>query len=582
MAVDAEARADQRIYTRALEIFVARDTLNTYLGQAMFVLVAVAGYSLHVASIFVIAIIQVMSNQLVRNNLVRFTRGLRIGELDLRLLRHIELIYYVVGFVWAMALWPLAEAADGLRMLLGIVSAGGLLTMANTTSCAPRIFLCSIIGYSLGLTVAVLIMTTMPSYVLAGVGAVFIGVLITTGGRSARQVIQMLQAQVERDIAIEEQQRTITALDSARSAATRMAETDILTGLANRLLFMKTVDGMIATGKRISLTLLDVDLFKNINDALGHSTGDKVLKVVGGALSAFMEGRGFAARLGGDEFALIADRDEIQLTGDEIVSAIASKIDSLRTAAPDLPAISITGGSASFPQDATNGSDLLAAADIAQHEAKKSRRGGHVDYSVRLANVFHRETQLSYALREAIEAHAHFLCFQPKINLSSGLVQGAEVLSRFTSESLSEYSLEEIFDAAENRGLGPTLDEMVLDRFREALVALRDEHSLLLPASVNLSGSILKTPERLLAKLNRMTADGLRPQFIRMEITENAIYGRGSEAVVGFIDQIVKLGFTFALDDFGTGSGTLQHLMNLPVSELKIDKSFVSGMNQDR
>jgi EAL domain-containing protein (putative c-di-GMP-specific phosphodiesterase class I) len=126
------------------------------------------------------------------------------------------------------------------------------------------------------------------------------------------------------------------------------------------------------------------------------------------------------------------------------------------------------------------------------------------------------------------------------------------------------------------------LDELVLDRYREALVALRDEHSIALPTSVNLSGAILKTHDRLLAKLNQLIADGLPPALIRVEITENAIYGRGQDAVIELLNRIVKLGFSLALDDFGTGSGALQHLASLPVSEIKIDRSFVSGMDSDR
>ena len=135
---------------------------------------------------------------------------------------------------------------------------------------------------------------------------------------------------------------------------------------------------------------------------------------------------------------------------------------------------------------------------------------------------------------------------------------------------------------AERRGLGPMLDELVLDRYREALVTLRDQFSFSLPTSVNLSGAILKTPERLLAKLNALIADGLAPALIRFEITENAIYGRGQIGVVELLDRIVELGFSLALDDFGTGSGTLWHLASLPISEIKVDRSFVSRMLSDR
>jgi EAL domain-containing protein (putative c-di-GMP-specific phosphodiesterase class I) len=270
------------------------------------------------------------------------------------------------------------------------------------------------------------------------------------------------------------------------------------------------------------------------------------------------------------------------MSGEKIILAVKSRIDNLRTTELDIPAISITGGSAYFPKDAVNRSDLLAAADMAQREAKKVRRGGHLDYSVSLSNTFRRETQIADAINQAIGSRALFLCFQPKINMQTGCVEGAEALSRFSAESLSGYSLDEIFEVAEKRGLGTILDELVLDCYREALVALRDEFSISLPTSVNLSGAILKTPERLLAKLNALIADGLAPALIRIEITENAIYGRGQIGVVELLDRIVKIGFSLALDDFGTGSGTLRHLVSLPIREIKVDRSFVSGMLSDQ
>jgi diguanylate cyclase (GGDEF)-like protein len=582
IAVEAEAKADERIYERALEVFIKRETMNSYLSQFVFVLVAIAGYSLRIRSVFVIGILHVLVDQLVRHNLVRFSQSLRHGDPDARLLRHIEHVFYGVGFVWAMVAWPLAESLDGLRLVLTVVSAAGLLVMANSTCYAPKVFQATVIGYALGMALAISVMTTIPWYVFGGAIAAFLVVVTAVGAGTARQLLQMLHMQVERDKAIEEQQRTIAALDLARRAATQMAETDSLTGLANRFLFLKKLDGLIAAGERISLTLLDVDLFKNVNDALGHDTGDEVLKVIGRVLAAFEEGLCFAARLGGDEFALVADCGRNQRNGDEIISATKKQIDCARTANLDLPTISITGGSAYFPQDASNGSDLLAAADIAQREAKKARRGGHLDYSASLSNMFRRETQIAHALSQAIASRELFLCFQPKINLRTGRVAGAEALSRFSAAGLAGYSLEEIFEVAENRGLGTFLDELVLDRYREALVALRDEHSIALPTSVNLSGAILKTHDRLLAKLNQLIADGLSPALIRVEITENAIYGRGQDAVIELVNRIVKLGFSLALDDFGTGSGALQHLASLPVSEIKIDRSFVSGMDSDR
>ena len=582
LAVDSEARKDPRIYERSLGVFVKRETINSYLAQFIFALVALLGFYTHSAGVISIAIAHIVVDQWVRHNLEVFNLSLTRGHLDFGLLRRIEHIFYAVGFVWAVVAWPLTESLDGLRLLLSVTSAAGLIVMANTTCHAPRVFRAATVGYSLGVAAMAPVITAIPWYVLAGAGIAFIIVATAVGVGTARQLLQMLQMQVERDAAIETQERTISALDSARKVSARLAETDSLTGLANRFLLMTKLDELIAGQKTFSLTLLDIDLFKNINDALGHHTGDEVLKVLGNALTFFGNRAHFAARLGGDEFALITDRDHVEISGEEIISTLRTKMNGPREDDVDLPAISITGGSAYFPQDAGNSSDLLAAADIAQHEAKKSRPGGHLDYNASLSNTFLRETRIAQALVQSIASRELVLVFQPKINLQSGRIEGAEALSRFPSESLSGYPLDEVFAVAERRGIGTALDELVLDTYREVLVALRDEHAISLPTSVNLSGAILKTPERLLAKLNLLISCGLPPSLIRVEITENAIYGRGQNAVVDLLSQIARLGFSLALDDFGTGSGSLQHLASLPISEIKIDRSFVSTVHSDR
>lgn len=581
-AVEAEANADERIYRRALGVFAEREITNSWMAQFVFLAIGVAGFVFDNPFVLCLGLFHVAVDQAARNRVRRLSAALQRGEVDYKALRRIERAFYVVGIAWGMAAWPLAASLDGLRLILTVVAAGGLLVMANTTCFAPRVFRAAVVGFAAATLVPVTIITTMPWYVLGGAAAALLLVATRIGAATARQLVQMLRMQVERDEAIEGQQHTIAALDRARRIATSMAETDSLTGLANRLRFLTELDESIASGRPFSLTLLDIDLFKNINDALGHSVGDEVLKAVGSVLSTFEDQNRFAARLGGDEFALIDARGDAAAPGETIFEIVRERIERLPRELPDLPPISITGGSARFPQDAATRSDLLAAADIAQREAKKTRRGAHFDYSKRLSNLFWREAEIADAIGRAVAERALAIRLQPKINLRTGRLEGAEALSRFTLDALSAYGLEEIFAVAEKRGLGAVLDELVLDRYRETLVGLRDAHGLVLPTSVNLSGAILKTPERLLARLTALTADGIDPGLVRVEITENAIYGRGQDAVVELLDRIVALGFTLALDDFGTGSGSLQHLLTLPVSEIKIDRSFVSGMIEER
>ncbi|MCW2285054.1 diguanylate cyclase (GGDEF)-like protein [Rhodoblastus acidophilus] len=580
-AVEAEARADPFIYRRALKAFIEREKTNTYLAKLAFGLAAVVSASLDMTSIFLVTVAHLVADFAASRSVARLASSCESGAPDQGLLRRVEAIYYGVGFSLAMATWPLAEALDGFRLLLTVVSVAGLLAAANTTCFAPRIFRSMVTGFALAIATAMPFMTTMPWFAFGGAFAVFITAIVATGVGTARQFVQMLRLQNERDKAIQGQRRTIAALESARKNATELARTDGLTGLPNRSAIMKKLDELISSKAEFSLTLLDVDLFKNINDALGHNVGDAVLASVGRALAILASENCFSARLGGDEFALISVQAHRHPSANQVFSAVKAALRNIQRRNSDLPLISITGGSASFPRDAADRSGLLAAADLAQREAKKTRRGGHRPYDVSFADAFERETQIVRALGEAIASGELSLSFQPKIDLRSGRVAGAEALTRFSGKILASYGLDEIFAAAGNRGFGMSLDELVLDRYREALLELRDRFALSLPTSVNLSGAILKAPERLLAKLKLMIGEGLEPSLIRLEITEDAIYGRGQIGVIELLDEIARLGFSLSLDDFGTGSGALSHLTTISVAEIKIDRSFVCGMDAD-
>ncbi len=178
--------------------------------------------------------------------------------------------------------------------------------------------------------------------------------------------------------------------------------------------------------------MLDIDLFKNINDALGHATGDEALKAIAGVLAKGAEQHCFAARLGGDEFGIIAYGDRDQKNGADLMAWVKKGVDDLRTTNREIPVISITGGSAYFPGDASNRPDLLAAADLAQREAKDRRSAAAISITAQaLTDTFRRETRIAQGINRAIAARALSLFFQPRINLINGRVEGAEALSRF-------------------------------------------------------------------------------------------------------------------------------------------------------
>ena len=160
--LDAEIASDRRIRRGALDVFVRRETMNSYLAQLVFAMVAVAGLLFGAPSVLAIAILHVSVDQIVRSNLASLAEGSQQGTVDEQALRRIERLFFAVGAVWAMAAWPLAEGLDGLRLLLTVVSAAGLLVMANTTCHAPRVFRAAVIGYGLTLTAAIPMITIIP------------------------------------------------------------------------------------------------------------------------------------------------------------------------------------------------------------------------------------------------------------------------------------------------------------------------------------------------------------------------------------------------------------------------------------
>ena len=192
-AVGLEVRADPRIHRRALDVFIKREMMNSYLAQFVFLIVAVAGYSLDNYSVMGIGVLHCLVDQLARQNLRRLSASLAGGEVDERLLRRVERMFYAVGFVWAMPAWPLAQSLDGLSLILTVVSVAGLLVMANSTCFAPRVFKATVIGFAVGVFAAVPAIRTIPWYLLGGAAAAFLVVVTGVGAATARQLIQMLR-----------------------------------------------------------------------------------------------------------------------------------------------------------------------------------------------------------------------------------------------------------------------------------------------------------------------------------------------------------------------------------------------------
>lgn len=360
------------------------------------------------------------------------------------------------------------------------------------------------------------------------------------------------------------------------------ARRDPLTELPNRFAAEELLNHEIARARRASapvgLLFLDLDGFKDINDSLGHANGDQLLRQAARRLAQTLREEDVLARLGGDEFLVILPNNEA-----EAVSRVASRlIESLH--APFLLEgrqfrISASIGISLFPDDGGSAGDLLKHADTAMYDAK--RRGGsrYTFYAEALGEKIRARMQLLQDLQNALEQEEFVLHYQPLVDLKTGHLVGAEALIRWNAPSRGIRPPAEFIPLAEESGLIVPMGEWVLKTACQQArqwTALRPDFRV----AVNLSTRQFQDPD-LSAKVEAAYREaGIKPQQLELEITESAAM-LDPEASIRTLSDIKSLGVRVAIDDFGTGYSSLNYLKRIPADLIKIDKSFVDGINHD-
>lgn len=366
----------------------------------------------------------------------------------------------------------------------------------------------------------------------------------------------------------------------------RLAYYDVLTGLANRRLFEDRLDNAVLFARRNSTTLavlfIDLDRFKPVNDSLGHKAGDMLLKQVGARLGRIVRDCDTTARLGGDEFAML-------LTGDsrerkQVTEVVAQRIlDALATPFEIEGREIATGASIGisfYPADGTTPETLIKHADVAMYQAKRSGRNCYRSFlPVMNAGALER-LGLEEGLRHALERNEFELYFQPKVSTASGALTGAEALLRWRHPERGLVPPNDFIPIAEETGLIVPIGAWVLE---QACLRVMEWAEHLPPGfriGVNLSARQLQSDvvQTVRAALAATAAD---PSRIELELTESMLM-EDAEGAVELMDRLAELGVQLALDDFGTGYSSLAYLMRFPISKLKIDRSFVSDLPDNR
>jgi len=414
-----------------------------------------------------------------------------------------------------------------------------------------------------------------------------VGMLQVIAGQEnmlTRGTVEFLES-IAGSIAVAFEHRHVTAqLHEKENKLDFLTLHDPLTELPNRTLLGQKLKRIIAQAQRKgyqgAVLLFDLDRFKTINDSLGHTQGDRLLREIATRLHKRLDKNDLLARLGGDEFAVVLPQvEDIQ----QVVRRVEQLMEGL------VPVIELSGfelyvtasvGVSMFPGDGSAEDDLLQAAEVAMYRAKQSGRNRYQFYRTEMNERNRELLHLESQLRLALERNEFVVYYQPKIDLRTGEVTGAEALLRWHHPEMGIISPADFIPLAEDTGLIVSIGEWVL----RSVCAQNLEWNRVLPApvrvAVNLSARQFMEPD-LLEQLDRALRDiGIRSEEVELEITESVAM-RSVEESIATMGAMRLRGLNLAIDDFGTGYSSLSYLKRFPIDCLKIDKSFVSNIETD-
>ncbi|MEA3299348.1 MAG: EAL domain-containing protein [Pseudomonadota bacterium] len=378
----------------------------------------------------------------------------------------------------------------------------------------------------------------------------------------------------------------ITERKAYEQLIAHQATHDTLTGLPNRALILERIDHAIRRARDddsgVAVVFIDLDHFKNVNDSLGHNAGDEMIRTVAERLRACLREHDTVARLGGDEFVLLLTdiRRDMALVS-RAVARLLEAIEQPCTLAGREYLITCSLGVSFYPTDGVDAETLLKNADLAMYKAKASGRNAYRFYTPELNLCMAERLELEQQLRVAINERQFELHYQGKYDLASGRLTGAEALVRWRRPGDLEPMLPDNFIAlAEDTGLINPLGLWVLEEACRQMRQWLDAGLAVVPMAVNLSARQFQQQGLVGQVEAALRASGLPPELLVLEVTESCLVLDEAPFVDALL-QLRRLGVAIALDDFGTGYSNMQSLKTMPVSWLKIDRSFIAGVERD-
>lgn len=381
--------------------------------------------------------------------------------------------------------------------------------------------------------------------------------------------------------------KDITEIRNVQSQLEQMAFYDTLTGLANRRLFRNRLEHMLSNLNReknsLGLILIDLDNFKDVNDSVGHDSGDILLSIIANRLKHNVRTTDTVARLGGDEFAIIlpgiSDEKSISLIVDKLIIEIQKPI----ILQENEYRIGASLGISMAPGDADGAEDLIKQADLALYRAKDSGRNNYQFFTAEMNQSLMTHLELVKDLRTALEEQQFYLVFQPQIDFNTHQISGFEALIRWICPKRGFVPPDKFIETAEDTGLILPIGRFVIEQACQQLRELIDKQLIAFNTVMTVNLSIKQFQDEGIIDFiqKQLKTYNLNPSQFEVELTETVLMENMDEAIIK-LQQLQKLGILISIDDFGTGYSSLGYLKQLPVNIIKVDRSFVMDIPESR
>ena len=378
--------------------------------------------------------------------------------------------------------------------------------------------------------------------------------------------------------------RELTERRRAEERLAKLAHFDTLTLLPNRNRFNDHLIGLLGsardTNRVVALLFIDLDNFKIVNDTLGHQVGDLLLKAAAERLQTSIRASDTVCRLGGDEFTIILEdigtADHAGRVAEKVVAALARPF---RILDRDVH-VSCSVGISMFPEDGHNAASLMKCGDMAMYHAKKCGRNNFQFFSDEMDASARKRLNVETGLRRALERSEFLIHYQPQIDVSTGEIVGAEALLRWGDAELGIAGPLDFIPVAEETGLIVPIGEWILWTACSQATTWQKAGCPPVRISVNLSARQFRERTIVRTIVNVLEQTGLDPTLLVLELTESVLL-EDSEAANVNAQDLHAMGVSLAIDDFGTGYSSIGYLKRLPIKEIKIDRSYVSGLPED-